>query len=347
MNSIAYTDDWRDNGRIEIIDVRSPSEFKIDHIPGSINIPILNDEERHKVGITYKQVNPFKAKILGASLVSKNISKFLNTELSNKKGSWSCLIYCWRGGQRSRSLAIILNEIGWRVKILKGGYKSYRKKIINELNVMPKFDFKIIQAQTGTAKTKILDNLNFLNAQVLDLERLANHRGSLLGKEIKESQPSQKYFETLIHENLNKFNPSKPVFLESESSKIGNLHLPIKLWEKLNSSERILLRAPLIKRVEFLINEYGHLTDDPSLIKPFLDGMKGRYSNTTIKYWSELIENKSWDDFVQNILEIHYDPMYAYSEKKHIEKIKCKINLSNLDKLSIDNTAKKILDYFQ
>ena len=347
MNSITYTDDWRNNGKIEIIDVRSPSEFKIDHIPGSINIPILNDEERHKVGTTYKQVNPFKAKILGASLISKNISKFLNTVLSNKKGSWSCLIYCWRGGQRSRSLAIILNEIGWRVKILKGGYKSYRKKIINELKVMPKFDFKIIQAQTGTAKTKILDNLNSLNAQVLDLERLAKHRGSLLGKEIKESQPSQKYFETLIHENLNKLNPSKPVFLESESSKIGDLHLPIKLWEKLNLSERILLKAPVRKRVEFLINEYKHLTDDPSLIKPFINGMKGRYSNAKIKYWSELIENKSWDDFVQNILEIHYDPMYVYSEKKHFEKIKFNLNLSNLDKLSIDNTAKKILNYFQ
>ena len=347
MNSIAYTNDWRDNGRTEIIDVRSPSEFKIDHIPGAINIPILNDEERQKVGTLYKQVKTFKAKILGDSLISKNISKFLNTELSNKNGSWTCLIYCWRGGQRSRSLAIILNEIGWRVKILKGGYKTYRKKIINELNVMPEFDFKIIQAQTGTAKTKILDNLNILNAQVLDLERLANHRGSLLGKEIKESQPSQKYFETLINENLNKFNPSKPVFLESESSKIGDLHLPIKLWAKLNLSERILLRAPLRKRVEFLVNEYKHLTDDPSLIKPFINGMKGRYSNNKIKYWSELIENKSWDDFVQNILEIHYDPMYAYSEKKHFEKIKFKLNLNNLDKLSIDNTAKKILNYFQ
>ena len=347
MHSITYKDDWRDNGKIEIIDVRSPSEYKIDHIPGSINIPILNDEERHQVGTTYKQVNPFKAKILGASLISKNISKFLNTELSNKKGSWSCLIYCWRGGQRSRSLALILNEIGWRVKILKGGYKSYRKKIINELNVMPKIDFKIIQAQTGTAKTKILDSLKNLNAQVLDLEKLANHRGSLLGKEVKESQPSQKYFETLIHENLYKYNPLKPVFLESESSKIGNLHLPIKLWEKLNFSERILLRAPLEKRVEFLINEYRHLTDDPSLIKPFISGMKGKYSNIKIKHWSELIENKSWDDFVQSVLEIHYDPMYAYSEKKHFEKIIFKLNLSNLNKLSIDNTAKKILNYFQ
>ena len=117
--------------------------------------------------------------------------------------------------------------------------------------------------------------------------------------------------------------------------------------EKLNLSERILLRAPLKNRVEFLINEYRHLTDNPSLIKPFIDGMKGRYANTIIKYWSELIENKSWDDFVQNILEIHYDPMYAYSEKKHFEKIKFNLNLSNLDKLSIDNTAKKILNYFQ
>ena len=206
MREIEYIDDWRKIKNAEIIDVRSPSEFNNDHIPGSINIPILNDQQRHDVGKTYKEVNPFKAKIMGASIISKNISKFLDNEFFSRKGSWQALIYCWRGGQRSRSLALVLNEIGWRISILKGGYKNYRKLVLDELNDLSKYQFKILQGQTGSAKTKILNCLNNMNAQVIDLENLACHRGSLLGSEINKKQHSQRYFESLLHNAIDKFD---------------------------------------------------------------------------------------------------------------------------------------------
>ena len=345
MNAISYIDDWRNLEDVEIIDVRSPAEFENDHIPGSINIPILSDIERHEVGLKYKQVNPFKAKIMGASLISKNISSVLEKEFSDKSGSWHPLIYCWRGGQRSRSLALVLNEIGWRVSVLQGGYKNFRKKVLYELDNVEQFNFKIIQGQTGSAKTKILSSLKSLKAQVLDLEHLACHRGSLLGRELDKNQPSQRYFETLLHDKIFEFDSNFPIYLESESSKIGNLHIPNKIWEKFSDSERILLEVPLNERVKFLLNEYDHLTKQKDLLKPFLKGMVGRYSNKIINYWEELILNNDWEKFVGEILENHYDPKYKFSENRYKDKIKFKIEIKKLDKLNVDKTSKKILNY--
>ena len=346
MKEIEYIDDWRKLKNAEIIDVRSPSEFNNDHIPGSINIPILNDQQRHDVGKTYKEVNPFKAKIMGASIISKNISKFLDNEFFSRKGSWQALIYCWRGGQRSRSLALVLNEIGWRISILKGGYKNYRKLVLDELNDLSKYQFKILQGQTGSAKTKILNCLNNMNAQVIDLENLACHRGSLLGSEINKKQHSQRYFESLLHNAIDKFDCTKPIFIESESSKIGKLHLPKKLWTKLNESDRLLLNVPIDERIKFLLKEYKHLTKDCKLIQPFISGMKGKIANEKLSNWRILIQRKEWENFVKEILENHYDPKYSFSAMKHNNKIKHKIDLIKLNKLSIENASKKILEYF-
>ena len=346
MKDIEYIDDWRKIKNAEIIDVRSPSEFIIDHIPGSINLPVLSDKQRHYVGKTYKEVNPFKAKIIGASIISKNISKFLDKEFLSRKGSWHALIYCWRGGQRSRSLALVLNEIGWRISVLKGGYKNYRKLVLDELDDLSKYQFKIIQGQTGSAKTKVLNSLSNMNAQVIDLEHLASHRGSLLGSEINKTQPSQRYFESLIHKKLDKFDNTKPIFIESESSKIGKLHLPKKLWLKLNKSDRLLLNVPINERIKFLLKEYKHLTKDSKLIQPFINGMKGKIANEILVNWTKLIQNQDWETFVKETLENHYDPKYSFSATKHMDKIKHKIDVMKLNKLSIDNISKKILEYF-
>ena len=346
MKDIKYIDDWRKIKNAEIIDVRSPSEFNLDHIPSSINIPILNDKERHEVGKTYKEINPFKAKIMGASIISKNISKFLDKEFFSRKGSWHTLIYCWRGGQRSRSLALVLNEIGWRTSVLKGGYKNYRKIVLEELDDLSKYQFNIIQGQTGSAKTKVLNCLNNMNAQVLDLENLACHRGSLLGSEINKKQHSQRYFESLIHNTLYKLDHTKPIFVESESSKIGKLHLPKKLWLKLNESDRLLLNVPIDERIKFLLKEYRHLTRNSKLIQPFINGMKGKITNEKLSNWTKLIQKQDWKIFIKEILENHYDPKYSFSATKHMNKIKHKIDLIKLNKLSIDNVSKKILEYF-
>jgi len=229
---------------------------------------------------------------------------------------------------------------------LKGGYKNYRKLVLHELNDLSKYQFKILQGQTGTAKTKILNCLENMNAQVIDLENLARHRGSLLGSEINKKQHSQRYFESLLHNTIEQFDYTKPIFIESESSKIGKLHLPKKLWQKLNESDRLLLNVPIDERINFLLKEYKHLTKDCKLIEPFLSGMKGRISNEKLSNWTNLIQKQDWKNFVKEILENHYDPKYNFSATKHKNKIKHNINILKLNKLSIDNASKKILGYF-
>ena len=346
MDSLRIIDDWRKETFDEIIDVRSPAEYFIDHIPGSSNIAILNDEERSLVGTLYK-TNSFKAKVLGASLISKNISEILKNNLLEKKGSWNCLIYCWRGGQRSRSLALVLNEIGWRVTILSGGYKSFRRIIRNELENLNGFEFYILQAQTGTAKTKILECLKQMGAQVLNLEELANHRGSLLGRELNQKQPNQKFFESKIHSIISKFKNDKPVFVEAESSKIGKLHLPISLWKELVNSKRIKIKAPINKRVSFLLEDYQHLIENPSLLEPFIKGMKNRFSKKLIVDWELMIKNNNWSEFVKSILENHYDPSYKHSENKYSHLITNKYNLTDLSNEEICKISNKIIKRIQ
>ena len=297
MKEIEYIDDWRKIKNVEIIDVRSPSEFNNDHIPGSINIPILNDQQRHDVGKTYKEVNPFKAKIMGASIISKNISKFLDNEFFSRKGSWQALIYCWRGGQRSRSLALVLNEIGWRISILKGGYKNYRKLVLDELNDLSKYQFKILQGQTGSAKTKILNCLCNMNAQVIDLENLACHRGSLLGNEINKKQPSQRYFESLIHNTLDKFDNTKPIFIESESSKIGNLFLPSILLKKIKSSPAIEVNSTINSRVNFLLKDYKTYIYKKNSFTELFNHAKSKLGNKIVSKWQQSYKKKRMERF--------------------------------------------------
>ena len=226
--TIKYVNKWDSKNYDTIIDVRSPSEFEKDHIYNSLNFPVLHDEQREKVGKLYKNINNFQAKILGASLISKNISLHLMNEFIYKKGDWMPLIYCWRGGKRSKSLATVLSEIGWRVTILRGGYKNYRNQIIiNIKKICSDFKFIVISGSTGTAKTKILQEIKKKGEQVLDLEKLAEHKGSLLGKSKNVKQPSQKFFETNLYVELkNITNKLQYVYIESESSKIGNINLP-------------------------------------------------------------------------------------------------------------------------
>ena len=231
-----------------IIDVRSPKEFTEDHIPNSINLPVLSDFEREVVGKIYIQNSQFEAKKIGAKYISENISKHLDGLLSNKNDNWKALIYCWRGGQRSKSLGIVLHEIGWDINILDGGYKSYRKNVVKNLYEDELFhNIFIISGYTGTGKTLMLQELSKKGAQVIDLEKLANHKGSIFGSQ-PNGQPSQKRFESEIHNLMKKFNPEMPIFIESESSKIGYLKIPPALWKKMKSSPHFELSSNNISR---------------------------------------------------------------------------------------------------
>ncbi|MEM6755290.1 MAG: tRNA 2-selenouridine(34) synthase MnmH, partial [Cyanobacteria bacterium P01_C01_bin.38] len=235
--SLRYTKEPTKETYSEIIDVRSSSEFAEDRIPNAINLPVLNDAERAEVGTIYKQFSPFRARKIGAAFVSKNIAKHLNEHFANKDKNYQPLIYCWRGGQRSASLATVLSQIGWRVTLLEGGYKTYRSYVRQELESLPQqFNFKILSGLTGSGKTHILRNMHRRGFQVLDLEALANHRGSLLGEEWlgkPSPQPPQKYFDSKLLQALQSLNPSETVWVESESNKIGQIHLPQNLWKEM------------------------------------------------------------------------------------------------------------------
>ena len=201
-----------------VIDVRSPAEFALDHIPGAVNYPVLDNDERAKIGTLYKQVSPFAAKKLGAALESKNIATHLENHLLELPREWRPLIYCWRGGERSGAFTHILNRIGWKALQLEGGYQGFRRTVIDDLEEAAKqFSFQVICGMTGSGKTRVLQEAQNYGAQILDLEALAIHRGSVLGNEPNIEQPSQKGFETQLWNALRSLDPSKPVLVESES----------------------------------------------------------------------------------------------------------------------------------
>lgn len=318
-----------------MIDVRSPSEFTEDRIPGAINLPVLNDQERAKIGTIYHQVSPFAARKLGAAIVSQNISKHLVRHFASKDKGYSPLVYCWRGGQRSSSLAFVLSQIGWQVTLLEGGYKTYRAYVREQLEILSDiFTYKILCGLTGTGKTYILQRMKQRGAQVLDLEELANHRGSLLGQAWDtqpEKQPTQKYFESLLLQQLQQFDSSQPVWIESESNKIGQIHIPPRLWEKMKQSSCVEVQLPLASRINWLLQEYSHLVTNPELLKTKLKQLKSRYGRQKIEYWFSLIDRQCWQELIKDLLENHYDPAYQRSlHQFHYQRVEKQLIIQDL-----------------
>ena len=306
----------------EIIDVRSPSEFGLDHIPNAINAPVLNDQERAEVGTIYKQVNPFEAKQVGASIVARNIANAIDHIFVGRPKKWKPLIYCWRGGQRSAAMAHILRQIGWNAHQLEGGYKAYRKYVIEELEHKPgALSFIVLCGLTGVGKTTILQELAKKGQQVLDLEELANHKGSLLGKPATSDQPSQKHFETLLWEKLTNFKPSQVIFTESESRKIGNLRIPEELMNRIRIGNTIRIEASIDERINLIIEEYPHFLANPNGLKMAIRSLQQLHSNKTIQAWEDLIDKQNWKGFVGDIMIKHYDPAYEKSSIQNFPKL--------------------------
>ena len=338
---------WNNKKYETIIDVRSPSEFEIDHIVGAINCPVLYDEERVEVGTIYKQISSFKAKIIGSSITAKNIAFHITDKFIEEKGSWQPLIYCWRGGQRSKSFSMVLSEVGWRTSQLKGGYKDYRNDVIKFLeNIGLKLKIILISGQTGSAKTKILHSIKNQGDQILDLEGLANHKGSLLGSIPDLKQPSQKFFESLLYCEIKKLNLSRNIYVEAESSKIGNLHIPKSIWSKMIVSPRIQIIADIDTRSKFLINDYAYMCKSPILISPMIEGLKNRVTKDLLDDWKKMINENKWFDLTKSFLINHYDPSYN-SNTSNTKKIKRKllkeIKVDSLTELDIKEIAKIIM----
>ncbi|MAV86859.1 MAG: tRNA 2-selenouridine(34) synthase MnmH [Rhodospirillaceae bacterium] len=334
---------WNSDEYDQIIDVRSPDEFRIDHIPTAINMPVLSNIERAEIGTIYVQKSRFLARKRGAIYVAKNIAHHLEAKLSEMGSDFRPLIYCWRGGQRSRAFAQICSEIGWHSHLLKGGYKSYRRGIVKTLeHIADKFKFIVIGGYTGSGKTDILVKLEEIGAQVVNLEGLAKHRGSLLGALPDQSQPSQKYFESQLVKKLSLFDKRHPIFIEAESSRIGKLLIPNNIWKHMSLAPLVMINVSRDARSEYLFSSYKNLISQTKYLACLIHGMKTRYGNERIVYWQNLLDDKNWLGLAKSLLKDHYDPAYQRSMKRHDRLILKEITQLNCSIESIANSVKQI-----
>ncbi len=301
-----------------IIDVRSPSEFALDHLPGAINCPVLDDEERARVGTIYKQDSPFEARKIGAALVAKNIGAHLERHFLTMPRDWKPLVYCWRGGNRSGSMAHVLARVGWPVVQLDGGYKEYRRSVVALLEQQSlQLQFRAICGTTSSGKSRLLQHLEQAGAQVLDLERLAAHRGSVLGGLPTEPQPSQKMFESRLWQALRGFSPARVVYVESESKKIGDVRVPDLLMQQMRTSPCIRVELSVAHRVQLLIEDYPHLIDDIGLLGQQLAHLVPLHGHQRIRDWMAMAEVGNIAALVEALLIEHYDPAYLRSIERN------------------------------
>ena len=306
-----------------IIDVRTPAEFAEDHIPGAINCPVLSDEERIAVGTLYKQVSPFEARKAGAALVAKNIAQHLQTRFRDHPKSWRPLVYCWRGGQRSGAMCIILAQVGWAAHKLEGGYKTYRRDVLDKLATLPQnFSLRVICGPTGSGKSRLLAALADggqpnNGQQVLDLEMLAQHRGSVLGRLPEQPQPSQKWFDSALLQALQKLDPARPVYVEAESNKIGTITLPGALVNAMHIGACLLVETPLEVRVAGLLEDYRHYLANPEMLIGHLQMLHRFHGSKQLDHWTELIHAGDFAALVAELLTLHYDPSYFRATFRH------------------------------
>lgn len=314
--TLSTLSDLAAHGFDDIIDVRSPAEFAEDHLPGAVNLPVLDDDERAKVGTIYKQVSPFTARKLGAALVAANAARHLQGALADKPGGWRPLVYCWRGGQRSGSFASILSQIGWRVELVSGGYKAWRALVVRAVYDTPfPAPVVVLDGNTGSAKTAVLNLLRARSVQVIDLEGLANHRGSLFGS--MGGQPSQKAFEAGLAMQIAALNPDRPVVIEAESSKVGNCRLPPEIWKAMSSAPRVAIVAPRAARAAYLTRTYSDIIADQTRLSAVLNQLRPAHPAERIDGWLALVEQGDFATLASGLMEYHYDPRY----EKHRSRI--------------------------
>ena len=302
----------------ERIDVRSPAEFAEDHIPGAVNLPVLDDEERARVGTLYVQGSAFEARRMGAALVARNIARIVETYARDRPPQWRPLVYCWRGGQRSRAVTMLFGEIGWRAVQLAGGYRAWRRHVVASLaQPLDELDLRVVCGVTGSGKSRLLRALGAEGAQVLDLEQLARHRGSLLGDVPGEPQPSQKAFESALHAALTALDRARPVFVESESKRIGAVQVPETLLAAMRAAACVRVETPLELRVALLRADYGHFADDPDAFAAQLAPLMPLHGRATIARWAAAAAAGDAESLARELLEMHYDPLYRRSIAKN------------------------------
>jgi len=328
-----------------IIDARTIEEFAEDHIPGAVCCPVLNAEERARVGTIYKQHSAFEAKRIGGALVAKNIARHIETAFASQPGTWKPLVYCWRGGKRSGAMAHVLREVGWDAKTLDGGYKAYRRHVVAELaRLAPLLRYRVVHGATGSGKSRLLRALREAGAQVLDLEDLAAHRGSVLGGLPRRPQPPQRLFESLVLHELSRMDPARPVFVEAESRKIGQVQVPEALIGAMRAAECLALEAGLAVRVELLMDEYRHFLADLPGLDAQLDCLAGMHGREKIAEWQALARAARWPELVGRLLEEHYDPAYRRSAARNFARLRdaARASVASADEAAFARLAREL-----
>lgn len=329
------------------IDVRSPAEFAEDHVPGAINLPVLDDAERKLVGTTYVQQSAFEARKIGAALVARNIADICERYALDKPREFAPLVYCWRGGQRSRSLVHVLAEIGFRPVQLDGGYRAWRRHVVLMLAHLPqRFRFRVVCGLTGAGKSRLIEAIAREGGQVLDLERLARHRGSLLGDLPDDPQPTQKMFESVLFAALSALDPARTVFVESESRRIGRLQVPDEVLATMRASPCIRLETEREVRVAMLSNDYAHLAADHPRLDALLAPLVKLHGKATIARWMDWARAGATPELAADLLDIHYDPSYTRAIQRNFPLLRHAevLRVHDADEATFRELARRLLD---
>ncbi|MHB8285875.1 MAG: tRNA 2-selenouridine(34) synthase MnmH [Caulobacteraceae bacterium] len=328
----------------DIIDVRSPGEFAEDHVSGAINLPVLSDAERIEVGTIYVQESKFTAKRIGAAHIARNIAAHLQGPLSDKGGGWAPVLYCWRGGQRSHAMATVLDQIGWRTTLITGGYKTYRAGVTAALyeEAAAPLRLVLLDGNTGSAKTEILHRLPGVGVQMLDLEGLAGHRGSLFGGVSGQPQPSQRLFESRLYAALAQLDPARPIVVEAESSRIGDRAIPSGFWRAMTSAPRIEIHASQAERARYLARTYLDIGADVAALEEAIARLPRHHSHQQKQDWRDMARTGQVEPLAHGLIAAHYDPAYARSAGASAHASLGVITLDRLDPDQQQSAAEQI-----
>ncbi|HBK92815.1 MAG TPA: tRNA 2-selenouridine(34) synthase MnmH [Parvularcula sp.] len=327
-----------------VIDVRSPAEFAEDHLPDAINMPVLSNEERAEVGTIYVRDSRFRARRLGAALIARNVARHLENALSEKPAKFRPLLYCWRGGMRSHAMATILSAIGWRTGVVEGGYKSWRRMVVDALfTSVDAISFLRLDGATGSGKTAVLRAAMRAGAQAIDLEALAHHKGSVFGAAPGSAQPPQKLFESRLFNALRHMDGARPILVEAESAHIGRITLPRRVWKAMAASPCVVLAAPQAARADQIVHAYRDFIAAPGAVATAIDRLRPFHPKERIAEWQALAAAEDWRALAAALMALHYDPLYARARRRGPAPV-ATVKIDRLDSDEIERAAALIVD---
>lgn len=333
---LTISDHLQANGGAPLVDVRAPKEFAAGHIPGAVNIPLFNDEERALIGTAYKHEGRQVAIRKGLAVTGPKLEQFIELASQVAKGN-KLVLHCWRGGMRSQSMATLFDFAGFQVQVIKGGYKSYRR-LVHELFMTPMPLF-IVGGRTGSGKTSILHALQQLGEQVIDLEGLAHHKGSAFGDLGEPAQPSTEMFENLLFDKLRSFDLKKRIWVEDESHLVGTVFIPEPFWQQMRDATVLFCDVPMEERIRHLIADYGHFEAEAltGAVKKITKRLGGQHAKAAIAFYEAGDLEKATE-----IVLAYYDKAYAHGLS---QRTVTQIHQVKMDKLEPIENAKQLIDH--